>query len=413
MHTSNLIQNNPDKLFLASGFLLCALAFLFPLTRAALQNAILFFVLATFLISKERAYLLSMYKKNLTVKIGALLFSYLALSILWNGITDDAFKFLLKYREFILIGVLAAILTNKSIFKLTYRAFTLGLVVTLAASYLIYFDSWFWSNGVWNSLHARIFHGLQMNILLLISLYQIFIKQRYRALSATILAAIVLNLIFVEPGRNSQLTMITLLVFFGVHYFLQQGGSKRWTALFGILITILSLFVAFKSTEIRLLANQSQMEDAINSMNEKEMRNLDVRAAFYINGFYLLSEQPISGYGLGNTKQPYQHLKDNQALNNTQDRYAAPDHVHNQFLQTSLETGIVGGILFTIFLTSILVLKNISPVLKIGVFIITALSNLFNSSFLDHGDGWILMLVIALLIARSSSHVALSQLNKS
>ena len=412
MNASNLTRINPDKAFIASGVLLCALAFLFPLTRAGLQNAILFFVLVTFLISKERGSLLSIYKTNITAKIGALLFSYLALSILWNGISEDTFKFLLKYREFILIGTLVALLTNEFIFKLTYRAFLLGLILTLVASYLIYFDLWFWRNGGWNSLHARIFHGLQMNILLLICLYQILIKKKYSAFSVTILVAIVINLIFIEPGRNSQLTMLILLAFFGVIYLFQSGGRKAAT-IFGILIAFISLFMAFKEADVRLLANQSQMQNAINTMNEREIRNLDVRAAFYINGFRLLSERPLSGYGLGNTKQPYQQLKDSQKRNNEQDVYSAPNHVHNQFLQISLEAGIMGGILFTIFLISILFLKHISPALKIGIFIITALSNLFNSSFLDHGDGWILMLVISLLIAKSESRNSFLQLKKS
>jgi len=412
MSALNLTGSNPDKAFIVSGFLLCALAFLFPLTRAGLQNAILFFVLLTFLISKERGRLLSIYKTNITAKIGALLFSYLALSVLWNGISEDTFKFLLKYREFILIGILVALLTNEFIFKLTYRAFLLGLILTLVASYLIYFDLWFWRNGVWNSLHARIFHGLQMNILLLVCLYQILIKRKHSAFSVTILVAIVINLIFVEPGRNSQLTMLILLAFFGVIYLFQSGGRKAAT-IFGILIAFTSLSMAFKEADVRLLDNQSKMHDALNTMDEKKIRNLDIRAAWYINSLHLIFESPISGYGLGNTKTPYKQLKKNQGYYKQQDVYPAPDHVHNQFLQTSLEAGIMGGILFTIFLISILFLKHISPSLKIGVFIITALSNLFNSSFLDHGDGWILMLVISLLIAKSGSRNSFLQLKKS
>ena len=413
MQTEKNLPFTCSKLFLTSGFLLCTLAFIFPLSSAGLHNLILFSVLITFLLSKERNTLLFVYKGNLTIKLATILFIYLALSVLWNGITENTLKFLLKYREFIILGLLTAILSHKTIFKLTYKALLLGLVITLLASYLIYFDLWFWRNGEWNSLHMRIFHGLQMNILLLISLYQLLIKQKYRALSATIVLAIIINLILIEPGLTSQLSMIALLVFFAVHNLRKNKSTIKPQIIIISFFIIGFLFLAFTTTGIRVLDNQNRIQGPIHSMDEKDIRNLDIRAAWYINGFHLLYENSLTGYGLGNIREPYLQYKNNQVLNNEQDLFVSPDNVHNQFLQISLETGIVGGIFFTIFLTSILLLKNIPTSLKTGVFIITALSNLFNSSFLDHGDGWILMLVISLLIAKSGSKNSFLQLKKS
>jgi len=175
-----------------------------------------------------------------------------------------------------------------------------------------------------------------------------------------------------------------------------------------------------KYTDIRTLNNDSHIDiSSIISSDGKSstlpyphnvfeghlsLRNLDHRAAFYINGLHLIINKPFGGYGLGNTGLAYEKLKNAQATYGTQDIYPTTVNLHQQLLQIITEVGLLGGVLFVLFIYSLLrlALETRNP-LVFSVFLITVIQTSFNSSFLDHGDGWVLMLIISLVITYKNS----------
>jgi len=86
------------------------------------------------------------------------------------------------------------------------------------------------------------------------------------------------------------------------------------------------------------------------------------------------------------------------------DDHTSSVNLHSQFIQIGVESGIFAILIYCLFLLSQLkTLFHFSPKLSLGIFSMVSIQSLFNSSFMDHGDGWMLTLVIAYLVAISTS----------
>jgi len=378
-------------------FILLVSSFMF--TRAAANNILLFFTVLFFIASSDRSTFFNVIKKDITARTGAILFLFFVFSLFWNGLLDNSIKFLFKYREFFLIGIFSAIMLEKSILKIILKSHLIASLAVLIASYLMFYDLWFWQNGNWNSLHARIFHGLVMNILLMFSLYQISYKDKHKIVYSIISLAVFINLFFIEPGRSSQLTMVAILFIF-IPSILNKLPHKSkiisicLTAILAIVV-IISFYYSTGSrfTDLEIINDESR------NFTEN-FRRADIRASWYANGLELALKKPLQGHGLGNVYQPFNDLILQRKKDGISEGFHAPVQVHNQFLQTFIETGVIGLALFVFFVFSILKMKGTPKPVIFGSFVIVLVYNLFNSSFLDHGNGYILLLLLSVLIAK-------------
>jgi len=387
---------------LVSIYSLATVTFLFPFTGAALHNILLFLTIAFYYFSRKKITYLELFKQSPTVKLGLILFVYLFASTTWNNFDAQAISALFKYRIFILIGFLAALLYSKQNFRIVYLSLTAGLLLSLASSYLIFFDIFPKPEGVWNSLSGRILHGLQMNVLLILALHQLFIKKKRQVLLSFLIITIILNLIFIEPGRTSQLTTFTIIFLFFSSYLksLSDTVCIRNKILL-LVLTPLVLLGLFYYSGNKIFDNAENLPIRISDISLYTLSRSDVRLAYSINGLRLIKQEPIKGYGLGNIGNPYEKLKDSQILNGTADHYRATDNLHNQFLQITAETGIVGGVIFTLFILSILYIRPNIDVMTLGVFATIFITSSVNSSFKDHGDSWFLLILLSLFISRA------------
>lgn len=396
------ISINPSLQSSLSIYSLSTATFLFPFTGAALHNILLFFTLAFYYFSQKKITYFGVFKQSPTVKLGLILFVYLFASTIWNNFDAQAISALAKYRIFILIGFLAALLYSKQNLRIVYLSLTAGLILSLTSSYLIFFDIFPKPEGVWNSLSGRILHGLQMNVLLILVFHQLFIKKKNQAISSFLIITIILNLIFIEPGRTSQLTMFTLIFLFFSSYLksLSDTVSIRKKTLLLVLTLSVPLGLFYYSGN-KVFDNSENLPIEISDVSLSTMSRSDVRFAYSINGLRLIEQEPIKGYGLGNVGNAYKKLKDAQISNGTADDYRATDNLHNQFLQIIAETGIFGGIIFTLFIFSILFIRQHVDVTTLGVFAIVFITSSVNSSFKDHGDSWVLLILLSLFISQA------------
>jgi len=395
------ISNRHSLLSSLSFYSLATMTFLFPFTGAAFHNILLLFSLIFYYFIRKTVTYFVLLKQIPIVKIGLILFIYLFTSTIWNNFDAQALNSLMKYRIFLLIGFFTVLLSDKNSFRITYLSLAAGLIFSLAISYLMFFDLLPKSEGVWNSLSGRILHGLQMNVLLIIALHQLIIKKKNKAISSFLIITIILNLVFIEPGRTSQLTMFILIfLFFSKITFLPNIASIRNK----ILIIVIALSIPlglFHYSGNKVFDNSENLPSKISDMSVLNLSRSDVRFAYAINGLRLIEHAPIKGYGLGNIGDPYKKLKDAQILNGKADHYRATDNLHNQFLQITAETGIAGGVMFTLFILSILFIRPTIDVMTLGVFFIVFIASLVNSSFKDHGDSWVLLILLSLFISRA------------
>jgi O-antigen ligase/tetratricopeptide (TPR) repeat protein len=171
-------------------------------------------------------------------------------------------------------------------------------------------------------------------------------------------------LIFILNARAAYLSMLILLLLFLILYlFVQhrQGQLKKsWSVLASVIVPVLiSLFLS-----IKIISNaiENDYETPYGTVTERlgsiklTAEGTNARLAEWGNALKYLRMHPFTGSGIGNWKLASIPLE-----RNTVDELMVTYHVHNDFLEAAVETGIVGGILyFLIFaVTGILLLKRI------------------------------------------------------
>ena len=208
-----MLNHNKHYSLRVSVLFIAILSFSFPFTGAGLHNLLFWLAIIFFGLSGNYRQATKLVRDEPVIRSGLFLFGFLSLSLIWHEASAESFAWLMKYKEFLLLPILVSILSQKNSQNLVFTSFLIGLLLTLYASYFIYFDL-FRPNGNWNSLNARILHGLQMNVLLSFALYQIISKQKWRIFWSITSLLIITNLIIMEPGRTSQIMLVLNTLFF-------------------------------------------------------------------------------------------------------------------------------------------------------------------------------------------------------
>lgn len=118
--------------------------------------------------------------------------------------------------------------------------------------------------------------------------------------------------------------------------------KNRFSFIFSIIIISLSTY-AFQNID-----NEKRIQKNYNILNLNSDESTNQRLSFYSNAYDLIKQKPIIGFGLGSWK--YESLKYRKI---TEGSFLVPYYVHNDFLQITVETGIIGLIIYLIFLFQI------------------------------------------------------------
>jgi len=268
--------------------------------------------------------------------------------------------------------------------------FYIGLLINLFCSYGMYITDIRISESISPySFTGRILHGLLINILIAFSFHLVRKKERHKWALLFIIFLSVLNIYLLVPSRTGQIISTALLII---------SLSKKYTTLnilknlftYSLIILILS-YLFHISHESRIFNSEFQSIQTI--------QNTDQRFSFYINGSKLIIEKPLLGYGLGNIEQPYMEIKSRAGQ---ADIHGPTDNLHSQFIQTGVESGVLGAGILCLFLLSLLAKQYSDHAAdRLSVFSIVMIQNSFNSSFMDHGDSWMLTLLIAFFIGKA------------
>jgi len=368
-------------------------AFSFPFTGAAFHNLLLLFFLISFLARKENYKELAASLTNSTVMFSLGLFALLTATYLFNNTTEQPLSTLLKYKEFVILPFIAAALISTPSRKFTFKFLYIGVLINLVSSYVMFISGITIEEGAGSyTFTGRILHGLLVNILLLSSLYLLSKKAqpKYKLFLLAVVFLATLNIFLIVPGRTAQILTTVLLLIFSAQKYANKNIVKNIASYALILFT---LFLLFQSSDRSRVFNSE--------LQFQSLTNTDSRFSFYINGLKLITENPFSGYGIGNVEQPYSEMKNRPG---NLDIHPSTVNLHSQFIQIGVESGIFAILVYCLFLLSLLkTLFHFSPKLSLGIFSMVSIQSLFNSSFMDHGDGWMLALVIAYLVAISTS----------
>ena len=143
---------------------------------------------------------------------------------------------------------------------------------------------------------------------------------------------------------QSRLGLISVLTIYLLYFILMKPLRKN--IYISLLISSL-FFLYFNSNDF-----QNKVEKTYSFQNLGDDDSTNQRLSFYQTSLSLFNENPLFGNGLGSWK--YKSLQNDNTENK---KVLVPYYTHNDFLQTLMETGLIGLIIYLIFF--LLLIRNI------------------------------------------------------
>ena len=156
-----------------------------------------------------------------------------------------------------------------------------------------------------------------------------------------ILEVIALFSIIILQARLGLISVLTIYLLF---FFLMKPLRKN----IYISLLISSLFFLYLHSNDSL----KKIEKTYTFQNLGDDDSTIQRLSFYKKSISLFNEKPLFGHGLGSWK--YKSLQNNNTENKN---ILVPYYTHNDFLQTLMETGLIGLLIYLIFF--LLLIRNI------------------------------------------------------
>lgn len=184
------------------------------------------------------------------------------------------------------------------------------------------------------------------------------------------------------------LFMMSILLIFKI-----KNRSKKYMM---VIMFFLGLIVFLNNP--RIFDFYSRVKVFENTMEYDHTASEKSRALIWQTSFQLIKEAPLLGYGVGDANDILiEKYKELGYSHNYKNKYNA----HNQFLQTFLQTGIIGfGVLLFIFILLALRMKRSSN--EFAVFLIFFISLIFESMLVRFNGIVFFSIVIPLLLKKRS-----------
>lgn len=331
-------------------------------------------------------------KQNPLALLALLLFFYLAFGVTYTTASpENAFSTLSKYRELLLLIVLPPFFQSEFIRRWAWNAFIIASIVTIFGSYAIYFGLIDYMQPMDPSIKNRITHSLLVAFFAFFCVHKSLQAGKYRLLYIALIILCIHNLFFLVSGRTGQLIFLLLMLLF----YIQRFSTKKAVLLIIFTVTLLSVFVTYSDSANRINEGFSRTQNYLHSDKGETNTSEGQRLTFWKHSLTLISENPWLGHGTGSYPTEYSRVAAKTDI--------ASNNPHNEYLMITIQTGIVGLLLFLAFLFSqyqySLKLTNEYKWLAQGILVALATNSLFNSTILDFTEGHWFTTMIALCFA--------------
>ncbi len=228
---------------------------------------------------------------------------------------------------------------------------------------------------------------ISLYILLVLSYY---LKNKLESKTQLLVIIVLFVYLFLLASRAAYLILaiMSLLLIFNI-----TDKSKKYTM---AILFFLGVLVFLNNPHVfDFYANGEDFRKTLETDNTAVEQS---RLLTWNASFKLIQEAPVLGYGLGDTNEVLiEKYKELNYVHNFQNRYNA----HNQFLQTYLQSGIIGfGVLVSIFVLLAVRMKRSRN--EFSVFLILFISLLFESMLVRFNGIVFFSIVIPLLLKKRS-----------
>jgi O-antigen ligase len=211
---------------------------------------------------------------------------------------------------------------------------------------------------------------------------------------------LVLNVVFVTPGRSGYVVLLALCGALALAWIREAGGRRITRAALGggAMAVVVGVLAASPLVQQRMsqgIQEALTYREAVPSAGTSAM---GLRMAYWKNTLELVCERPWLGYGTGSFETAYGRL-----VAGRPGLLGVPVHdPHNQFMKITAEHGLLGLAAFLLVLALALARRASSPyrLLGLGVLVAWCLTSLFSSHFSTFSEGRFVWLWLGACLAQ-------------
>ena len=324
-------------------YLIVAYAFILPLSRA---GVVFFSALLTLLWILEgdfkKKYLLLSQSQIIQVLLAFILFNLF--SVLWSDYMLEALEYIKKYWYFLPLFVIFTSIQKEYITK-ALSAFIFGMFISEVIAYGVFFELWQFDNATPEN-PSPFMHHIEYSIFLaftaLVLLGRIFNEDniKYTLIYIFFFATVSGNL-FLTAGRTGQVAFIL-----GLFVLSMLSFKNKLKAFFvSIILSALVLGIAFNLSATfydRIMTGKNSLINVVEK--EDYCSSWGSRVAVWIVSKDIMIENPILGVGISDNMTEFHNLmSDKHPKMECVQGYLM--HMHNQYIQTFTQLGIIGLVL--------------------------------------------------------------------
>jgi O-antigen ligase len=247
----------------------------------------------------------------------------------------EALSGLLRYRKLLYIPILATVFAHQRARQNGVRAFQLAMLVTLAASFLMWVG---WVETKWGSPDdcAVFKNHINQNVLMafFIGLLAVTLPSRGagRWWWAAIIALAVFNVLFMVQGRTGYLILFGILALL----MYQWSGLRGLAA--GVVVAAAAGMAAYGASanfRHRVDLAAAEAADYFRDGRDTPDSSIGERLLFYRIALHVIGRDPLRGGGTGSFRVERERFTEGREF------FAAPNP-HSGYLSIAVQTGLVG-----------------------------------------------------------------------
>ena len=372
------------------------LGFTIPISTAG-TSATFGMLVVCWLLTGDYAAKYQMIRRNRVALLAIALFGTYAVGLTYTTAPlSEAAGALLKYRRLLCIPVLVTIYTHSRARDYTIRAFELAMLITLVASFLMWWG--LLESGRGTPYDCAVFKNhITQNILMAFFVAVLANRacqdRRYRWIYVGIILLAVYNILFMVGGRTGYVVLSAL-----VGLFMFQRRGLRGLALAATLVIGVgaAAFVCSGVFRERVTLVAREVADYYNYRRDSPDSSVGERLAFYRSSVRIASQSPLIGTGTGS----FRHEFAKQSESKGRRTVLQP---HNEYLNVLVQTGVLGLSLFLYWLYTQWAQSKRLPrdmaLLAQAVLVTFVVGSLFNSLMSDTTESHVYCHFIGLCFA--------------
>jgi len=385
-----------------------------PFSTAA-TNLFMLLALIAWLLSGEWRATLGAIAAEPAAWIGCVLCAALLAGVLWSLVPPGrALQAVLKYREFLLFGIVMFLCRDALWRWRVLRTFLASALLLLVVSYLIAFGlirpsgnaAMARDNAVFYKNHIT--HGFIMSLLAYAaSLWALRSHGWRHTLGWSIAVLAAANVWLAVQGRTGYLMLAVLLLWLAASQWSRRGLVAGLIGLGALVAASLQWAPNFQQRTGKALDEASDYLRAPSSRHEASETPTGLRLHFWRRSLDALAQRPLLGAGTGGWGEAFYQATagDSPALHNREH-----EHPHSEYLHLAVQLGPAGLILLlALFVAAFLRAGRLPPeeaMLARGCVLAFVVGCVFNDFIWDMTEGHIWAVVVGALFGASRSDEA-------